>query len=321
MRGPSRPVGDVLTATSRHHISTGMRATPAQRENLRCVPAIATYTVSPAIATSHGNDSAPAAGLGASRILLPRPRHGAHRATRQTQRPHRMVVGAGADPVKWPCAWRGRDSGFRTRETGRRARCHRRGMHDRGNRIFRAMAGTHQIFALRGSGTRRAERGGEWAVRTSPTGRRRTHCWRSRWGSSSRDRRRLYFVDAESSSVRLAGSGAPSALVKSARSVGTGLFELGTRDGDSETTRLQHSAGSSGIRAGARDGRTLLQQCREVGGSGHADVGDVPVRDFARPGGLTRAGAAVRRRYECHRIAVVVAEHGGDDAGDCPRLE
>ena len=85
------------------------------------------------------------------------------------------------------------------------------------------------------------------AVRTLPTGRRATHCWRSRWGSC---RQRMvacfYFVDAESSSVRSLvveqpGACRPTGEVRTI--VGTGLFEFGDRDGDSETTRLQHSQG------------------------------------------------------------------------------
>jgi hypothetical protein len=109
-------------------------------------------------------------------------------------------------------------------------------LHDYG--LFIAMAGAHQIWRLdlhegriaphAGSGREDiADGSGRDAALAQPM-------------ALATDGERLFFADAETSSVRVT-SFEPGAEVTTL--VGTGLFEFGDRDGVGEEVRLQHAAG------------------------------------------------------------------------------
>lgn len=104
--------------------------------------------------------------------------------------------------------------------------------------LFIAMAGSHQIWRLdlragriephAGSGREDILDGeASGAALAQPMG-------------LATDGERLYFADAETSSVRMTTFG-PNAKV--ATLVGTGLFDFGDKDGVGEDVRLQHAAG------------------------------------------------------------------------------
>jgi hypothetical protein len=104
--------------------------------------------------------------------------------------------------------------------------------------LFIAMAGSHQIWRLdlrEGRLTPYAGSGAE-AIDDGPLARATL----AQPMALATDEARLYFADAESSSIRVApldGDGEVTTLV------GTGLFEFGDRDGVGEEARLQHPAG------------------------------------------------------------------------------
>ena len=181
-----------------------------------------------------------------------------------------------------------------------------------GENVYVAMAGTHQIWSLRGSGAHAgadvvAGSGGEDitdglagdALLAQPMGL-----------TPSEDGGRLYFVDAESSSVRsLAlqdpGAGRPTGEVRTI--VGTGLFEFGDRDGDSETARLQHSQGvtihPSGRLLVADSYNDAVKWVDPI-----ARTAETFVRGFREPAGLAyHAGRELLYVADtnAHRIAVV----------------
>jgi thiol-disulfide isomerase/thioredoxin len=181
-----------------------------------------------------------------------------------------------------------------------------------GETVYVAMAGTHQIFALRGSGTHAgadvvAGSGGE-DITDGPAG---DALLAQPMGLvPSADGGRLYFVDAESSSVRSLvvdepGAGRPTGEVRTI--VGTGLFEFGDRDGDSETTRLQHSQGITVHPSGrVMVADSYNDAVKWVDPA--ARTSETYLRGFREPGGLAyHAGRELLYVADtnAHRIAVV----------------
>jgi DNA-binding beta-propeller fold protein YncE len=112
--------------------------------------------------------------------------------------------------------------------------------------VFVAMAGTHQIFVLRGEG---AHAGAEVAAGTGAEdisdGLAGDALLAQPMGISSADGV-LYFADAESSAIRVLAPDdrrAGRAVGELRTLVGTGLFDFGDRDGEGEDVRLQHPQG------------------------------------------------------------------------------
>ncbi len=117
-------------------------------------------------------------------------------------------------------------------------------------------------------------------------------------------------VDAESSSVRSLvveqpGACCPNGEVRTI--VGTGLFEFGDRDGDSQMTLQQHSQGITVYSSG----RAMVADSYNdavKGRSGHAGMSETYLRGFREPGGLAyHAGRELLYVADTkpHRIAVV----------------
>lgn len=192
-----------------------------------------------------------------------------------------------------------------------------------GETIYVAMAGTHQIWSLRGSGAHAgadvaAGSGGEDitdgaagdALLAQPMGL-----------APSADGRRLYFVDAESSAVRsLAVDDRPAARpVGEVRTiVGTGLFDFGDRDGVGEAVRLQHPQGiaihPSGRLLVADSYNDAVKWVDPI-----ARTVETFARGFHEPGGLAYHPARELLYVadtNAHRIAVVDERTGAVSALD-----
>jgi DNA-binding beta-propeller fold protein YncE len=192
-----------------------------------------------------------------------------------------------------------------------------------GDVVYVAMAGTHQIWALRGSGAHSggdvvAGSGGE-DITDGPAG---DALLAQPMGlTPSPDGRRIYFLDAESSSVRsLAveepGTGRPSGEVRTI--VGTGLFDFGDRDGEGDTVRLQHAQGiaihPSGRLLVADSYNDAVKWVDPV-----ARTSTTFLKGFREPGGLAyHAGRELLYVADtnAHRIAVV-----DERTGDVSSLE
>jgi DNA-binding beta-propeller fold protein YncE len=181
-----------------------------------------------------------------------------------------------------------------------------------GDAVYVAMAGTHQIWSLRGSGAHSgadvvAGSGGE-DITDGPAG---DALLAQPMGlTPSPDGGRVYFVDAESSSVRSLAAedpraGRPTGEVRTA--VGTGLFDFGDRDGDNETARLQHPQGI----AIHPNGRLLVADTYNDAVKWVdpiARTSETFIRGFREPGGLAyHAGRELLYVADtnAHRIAVV----------------
>jgi hypothetical protein len=100
-----------------------------------------------------------------------------------------------------------------------------------------AMAGSHQLWRLDFKEGRLAPHAGSGAEATDDGSPARATLAQPM--ALATDEHRLYFADAESSSVRFVplGGGDVTTLV------GTGLFDFGDVDGEGEAVRLQHAAG------------------------------------------------------------------------------
>jgi DNA-binding beta-propeller fold protein YncE len=117
-----------------------------------------------------------------------------------------------------------------------------------GGGVYVAMAGTHQLWALRGDSGRP---GADIVAGTGAEDIADGHAGDARLAqpmgmAPSVDGRRLYFVDAESSAARWLTiderpTGRPTGEVHTI--VGTGLFDFGDRDGIGDDVRLQHPQG------------------------------------------------------------------------------
>lgn len=109
------------------------------------------------------------------------------------------------------------------------------GLATRGGTVFVAMAGSHQLWALEvRQGTLRPQAGG--GGEDISDGRQDRAALAQPMGIAAGDGD-LYFVDSESSSVRIA-SVQPTGTVRTI--VGTGLFDHGDRDGSASDALLQH---------------------------------------------------------------------------------
>jgi hypothetical protein len=117
------------------------------------------------------------------------------------------------------------------------------------DRLFIAMAGTHQIWSVQHDGTALRLHSGN-RHEALADGPHPVAALAQPMGLVS-DGRRLYFVDAESSAVRWA-SVDPAGRVETI--VGTGLFDFGNRDGVGDHVLMQHQQGI----ALAEDGRLLV---------------------------------------------------------------
>jgi DNA-binding beta-propeller fold protein YncE len=117
------------------------------------------------------------------------------------------------------------------------------------DRLFIAMAGTHQIWSVQrdGAGLRPHSGNRHEALVDGP---HLDAALAQPMGIVS-DGRQLYFVDAESSAIRCANVD-PAGRVETI--VGTGLFDFGNRDGVGDHVLMQHQQGI----ALAEDGRLLV---------------------------------------------------------------
>jgi hypothetical protein len=114
--------------------------------------------------------------------------------------------------------------------------------------VYIAMAGTHQLWALRGetahAGAEVAAGSGAEDIADGPAGD--AMLAQPMGLAAEAEGRRLYFVDAESSAVRSFEPDerrAGRAVGEIHTIVGTGLFDFGDKDGVGESVRLQHPQG------------------------------------------------------------------------------
>lgn len=122
--------------------------------------------------------------------------------------------------------------------------------------VYVAMAGTHQLWALRGDG---AQAGADVAAGTGAEdiadGAAGDALLAQPMGlAAAPDGKRLYFVDAESSAVRWFEPDerrAGRAVGEVRTIVGTGLFDFGDKDGAGDLVRLQHPQGVAAHPRGA----------------------------------------------------------------------
>jgi hypothetical protein len=169
-----------------------------------------------------------------------------------------------------------------------------------GGTLYVAMAGVHQLWAVRpdGSGLRvHAGARGENLV-DGPL----DQCLLAQPMGLAADGGRLHFVDAESSAVRTADLD-PAGAVRTV--VGTGLFTFGDADGAGDAARLQHPQGI----AVHRDGRLLVADSyndalRWVDPRTRESA--AWVRGLHEPGGVAiGAGVVYVADTNAHRVAVV----------------
>jgi sugar lactone lactonase YvrE len=171
-----------------------------------------------------------------------------------------------------------------------------------GDRVFIAMAGSHQIWSV-------GPTGGDLRVHAGTRqediadGPLAEAALAQPMGIAAGDGdSRLYFVDAESSAVRWADTDTAGSV---GTLVGTGLFDFGDRDGTGDHVLMQHQQGI----AVARDGRLLVADSyndalKWVDPSTRAAT--TWVRGLHEPGGLALAESLVYvADTNAHRIAVV----------------
>src|SRR5215467_9977307 len=167
-----------------------------------------------------------------------------------------------------------------------------------GDRLYIAMAGTHQLYVLYldrdtiepFAGTRRA------GLVDGP----RSEAWLAQPnGMTLDDDRMLYFADSETSAVRVVKLSGPQEVTTL---VGTGLFDFGDVDGRGDEVRLQHVqavcfvdglvylADTYNNRIKVLNPRT--REVRSFAGTGVAGLKDgmIDVAQFNEPAGLASAG-------------------------------
>jgi sugar lactone lactonase YvrE len=181
-----------------------------------------------------------------------------------------------------------------------------------GGVVYIAMAGTHQLWALRGDGERAdadivAGTGAE-DIADGQAGDARLA--QPMGLAPSPDGRRLYFVDAESSAARWLTiderpAGRPTGELHTI--VGTGLFDFGDRDGRGDEVRLQHP---QGVAIDAGGGLLVADSYNDAVKRVDPETRQVDTfaRGFHEPGGLAfHPGRAVLYVADAnaHRIAIV----------------
>jgi hypothetical protein len=190
-------------------------------------------------------------------------------------------------------------------------------------KVFIAMAGTHQIWVLKGEG---AHAGAEPVAGTGaedigdgPSGDARL-AQPMGVAAGADGAGILFFTDAESSAVRFLEEDRPP-MAKMAGDVrtivGTGLFDFGDKDGTGDAVRLQHPQGI----AAHQSGRVLIADSyndalKWVDPMTRAV--QTWVRGFHEPGGLAcdrERGVVYVADTNAHRIAVV------DEQGAISTLE
>jgi sugar lactone lactonase YvrE len=169
-----------------------------------------------------------------------------------------------------------------------------------GDTLYVAMAGTHQIWAVRTDGTglrvHAGARGEDIAdgplaesLLAQPMG-------------IAADAERLYFVDAETSAVRTADLD-PAGRVRTI--VGTGLFDFGDEDGTGDAVRMQHQQGI----ALHPDGRLLVADSSNDAlkwVDPRTRRAESWVRGLHEPGGLAIGdGLVYVADTNAHRVAIV----------------
>ncbi|HEY0972214.1 MAG TPA: thioredoxin-like domain-containing protein [Gemmatimonadales bacterium] len=104
-----------------------------------------------------------------------------------------------------------------------------------GGELYVAMAGTHQLLAMRPDGSRPRVHAGQGGEELRDDLLERALLAQPMGLAAAGDH--LWFADAESSAVRRAGTGRGGRVDTA---VGTGLFDFGDRDGVGDEVRLQH---------------------------------------------------------------------------------
>ena len=180
--------------------------------------------------------------------------------------------------------------------------------------VYIAMAGTHQLWALRGpaahAGAAAVAGTGAEDIADGFAGDARLAQPMGMAAAPHPDGRRLYFVDAESSAARWLTlqeppSGRPVGDVHTI--VGTGLFEFGDRDGVGDAVRLQHPQGA----AVDSEGRVLVADSyndavKRIDPATRAV--ETVARGFHEPGGLAYhpgRGLILVADTNAHRVAVL----------------
>ena len=182
-------------------------------------------------------------------------------------------------------------------------------------RIFIAMAGSHQIWSVRTTGTELAVHSGNRREDIADGPHREAALAQPMGITTNATTERLYFVDAESSAVRWADTD-PNGRVGTL--VGTGLFDFGDRDGVGDDVLMQHQQAI----AVAEDGRLLVADSYNDAlkwvdpATRRAETW---LRGFHEPSGLAMAPRIVYvADTNAHRIAVIDRRSGaiGDLAID-----
>lgn len=120
-----------------------------------------------------------------------------------------------------------------------------------GDRLFVAMAGTHQIWSLGASGAELRVHSGNRREDIVDGPHAEAALAQPMGIVTDPSSRRLYFVDAESSAVRWADVDSRGSV---GTVIGTGLFDFGDRDGVGDAVLMQHQQAI----AMAEDGRLLV---------------------------------------------------------------
>lgn len=121
----------------------------------------------------------------------------------------------------------------------------------RGSKLYIANAGTHQLglFDLEAGTVQRLAGSGTEALRDGPA--QGAHLAQPSGLALAPDGRRLFFVDSETSSVRLLILDADGIGERVETLAGTGLFDFGHRDGPLSAARFQHPLGIAWLGPGS----------------------------------------------------------------------
>lgn len=171
-----------------------------------------------------------------------------------------------------------------------------------GDRLFIAMAGSHQLWSLGTSGADLRVHSGNRREDIADGPHDQAALAQPMGIAADLSGDRLYFVDAESSAVRWADVD-PNGMVGTL--VGTGLFDFGDRDGVADSVLMQHQQGVTM----AEDGRLLVADSYNDAlkwvdpATRRAEIW---LRDFHEPSGVVIDSQRVYvADTNAHRIAVV----------------